>query len=325
MAYEHLSLRGQRKKSQWRDKVYATASRVCLKYGCVGDTSGMKKAVQNLQNLEDRFKEFWPDEDRPSVEYIRKHLRVQDLKWYIHNKIEVDNNVWTPDFLFGVAKHGRITWSKKEFPSLLWTNNVNILKVISTSPFGGGTNHNIEGTYRLRCWSRVPALYLKHSEDTIEFMAGLLSCGNIVEKDGISYARYAGRTIRYIEKWGIPLERKTNFNKKENYVLVSPIWPALFSLKMPKEIADIWMNVEKPCKSRTYCPILWRTYVGDFVKDGIPYLLSRRAVYYYHRCKEGAIKKLDMLRVTTGMVMLDYRVKDMVKIWNTKLQTQYND
>ena len=94
---------------------------------------------------------------------------------------------------------------------------------------------------------------------------------------------------------------------------------------MPEEIAAMWIDIEKPCNSKTYCPILWRTYVGKFVKDGIPYLASRRAIYYQHKCEEGAIKKLDRLRVSTGMVVLDYRVRDMVKIWNEKLKLMYND
>ena len=219
MTDEHLSLRAKKKKNRWVEKVYDKASRICLKYGSLGNTSGLKEIQQNLLKIEDHFKEFWPDEDRPSVEYIRKHLKVKDLKWYIHNKVEVNNKLWTSDFLFGVAKHGRISWSKTSFPSLLWTNNKNICRVIKTSPFGGRLSQESEDTYQLRSWSQVPALYLKHSEKTIEFMAGLLSCGNMVVKDNVSYVRYAGRTIQYIEQWGIPLERKTNYSKKENLCL----------------------------------------------------------------------------------------------------------
>ena len=324
MKDKYLSLREQKRKRVWVEKVYDRTSKLCIKYGSLGNTSGLKKVKPNLLKIEDHFKEFWPEEDRPSIEYIRKNIKIDDLKWYIHNKVEVNNKIWTSDFLFGVVKHGNIFWAKKSFPSLSWKNNNNIYKVIKTSPFGGKISKEFENPYQTRNWSKVPALYLKHSEDTISFMVGLLSCGNIVEKNGISYARYAGRTIDYIKKWGIPLEYQTHYSKKENHVLISPIWPALFSIKMPKEIAEIWLNIENPCNSKIYCPILWKTYVGNFVKDGIPYLPSRRSIFYYHKCKEGTVKKLERLRVSTGMVELDYRVRDMVKIWNEKLHDVLN-
>lgn len=322
---QELSLLEKRKRKEWLEKLYDVTSRMCIKYGSLGNTSGKKEAQPNILRIGDHLKEFWPEDDRPSMDYIRKNIKVNDLKWYIHNKIEVNNKIWTPDFLFGVAKHGEISWSKTSFPSLSWTNNKNMRTVIKTATFGGKISKESEVQHRINYWSQVPALYLKHSEKSIEFMAGLLSCGNLVEKDGVSYARYAGRTIQYLEEWHIPIEIKTDYDKRENYVLISPIWAALFTPKMPKEITETWLTVENPCNSKTYCPILWKTYVGNFVKDGIPYLPSRRAIYYHHKCDEGAIHKLDQLRISTGMVELDYRVRDMVKIWSTKLQNKYND
>jgi hypothetical protein len=38
------------------------------------------------------------------------------------------------------------------------------------------------------------------------------------------------------------------------------------------------------------------------------------------KCEEGAMKKLDMLRVETGLTQLHYRMREIVKIWSEKYE-----
>lgn len=310
----------KRERKAWLQDVYKNVSMLCIKYGSLGNTSGKKEAKENLFKIEDRIREIWSDESRVSVEFIRKNIKLKDLKWYIHNKVEFKDDIWNSDFLFGVVKHGKIIWSKRLFPSFSWTNrHDNLYDIIKTSPFGGKVNYNHKHECSKRFWSQVPALYLKHSEDTVSFMAGVLSAGNVEYRDGYSYATYSGRTVAYIKEWGIPIEYQDRSIGRNKKVFISPVWPALFSLKMPIELMNFWVNLDKPFNSHIYCPILWKSYAGDYTKGGIPYLKSRRSVYYDHKCEEGASKRLEKLRVSTGLISIDPRVGEVVKMWNKKV------
>lgn len=298
----------KKKHSERVNKIYEAAAKICLKYGSLGNTSGL--VYTTWFRIEDYIREFWHGKDYPSVNTFLKTVNVNELKWYIHNKIDINDRIWSSDFLFGLAKHGKIKWNARSFPSFGWDGNENVREVLNTCPFGG---KHWKGTR----WRYVPAFYLKHSEDSISFMAGLFSAGAIFRKDGICYALYRGRTIEYIEKWKIPIESRT-----DEYVLISPIWPALFSREMPQEISKKWLGLKKVSRYDEYCPILWKTYVGDFIKGGIPYLQSRRSIFYKHRCEGGAMNKLERMRVEEGLVELDYRIRDIVKIWGMAIKDE---
>jgi len=88
---------------------------------------------------------------------------------------------------------------------------------------------------------------------------------------------------------------------------------------MPEEIADVWLNCDNPVCANLYAPILWKVYVNNnFPTNGIPYLKCRRWIYYNYKCEEGAMKKLEMLRLEKKMVELDLRVKEAVVFWYNK-------
>ena len=69
-------------------------------------------------------------------------------------------------------------------------------------------------------------------------------------------------------------------------------------------------------RASLYAPILWRAYLNkEFVSKGIPYLKSRRQIYYDHNCEEGVSRRLEMLRIRLGLFSLDDRIKNAVKKW----------
>lgn len=291
------------KKKIKLDRMYMTAAQVAIKYGCMGD--GFLNCTQ------DRICEFWKYEDNyPCFNTFLSKIRIPVIKWYIHNEIKVDHKIWNPDFLMGLLSHCNIKWSKGKFPSCEWYCNKDILDLLSSCPYGGSLFQN-EHKDRYR-WSYVPALYLKYSEESIEFMAGLMAGLKIVEVDGYKYACCGYRALKYLKKWGIPIEGKY-FNKA---YLISPIWPALFVKYMPDECKK-WLNIKKAFNVNIYAPILWKTYINNkFTVDGIPYLKARRSIYYEFKCDDGAMHRLDMLRVDKACTELDNRVRQVVKEWS---------
>ena len=147
-------------------------------------------------------------------------------------------------------------------------------------------------------------------------MAGVLVSGCKYELNGSAYAIYKKSIVPYFEKWKIPIE-----GYKWGKPYISPIWPALFSLKMPEEFKEYWYNIDNAFNANLYSAILWKTYVGNnFKRNGIPYLKCRRWIYYHHKCEEGAMKKLEMLRLKKGLVELDYLVRDMIRVWSGKVK-----
>ena len=168
--------------------------------------------------------------------------------------------------------------------------------------------------YKQYRWNCVPAFYMDYSEDSLSFMAGVLGGATLVKKNAKTYARYTGQAAKYIEEWKIPVAEK-----KPHRVLISPIWAAIFTPYMPESIRDMWLNIEKPYEARLYATLLWKSYCNDkFPKNGIPYLPSRRAIFYKYKSDEGAMRKLEMLRVTKNVVELDTRIGEMVQKWRDK-------
>jgi hypothetical protein len=167
--------------------------------------------------------------------------------------------------------------------------------------------------YEQYTWKSVPAIYLPYDEESISYLAGFLAGGQPYTKNGVDYARYSEKFAEYIEYLGIPIEERVQGRR---WILISPIWPALFTLRMPECIREVWTDLKNPCKSDFYAPILWKTYIdNNFAKNGIPYLQSRRTVFYKFKCEEGAMAVLDKFRVEKNLVALDYRVRDIVKCW----------
>lgn len=291
-----------------QDSIYEVASQIALKYGCRGN--------RGENYTYDRIREFWKYEDPcPSLREFRDAVKVSTIKWYIRNKTVVDYPIWNADFLHGVAAHCKIIWNKKHFPSCDWYSNEDITNLFQSCPYGGEiVKSNNIARHR---WVRVPSLYLKYSEDSISFMAGVMAGLKKINIDDENYALVNERILPLLKKWGIPID----ITKFPRLYLISPIWPALFARYMPENVSQKWLNLKKAHKVDVYAPILWKTYVnGIFPVDGIPYLKSKRTIYYDFKCEEGAMDKLDKLRVEKNLTVLDNRIKEVVQIWAKEIK-----
>jgi len=286
------------------NKLNEVASRIAIKYG--GRT--------NHLFTDRRIKEFWSDNSTaPSAQYLREATTIPELKRVIHEKVRCKDEIWNEDFLHGLVSGGRIKWNERSFPRFDWYGNDRLSVVLASSPFGGVLNQaSIDTTPEAqRSWLGVPSLCLSYDIKSMSFLAGVMASGEVVETMGATYVKYKIAQLEYFEQWGIPIE-----HKRVRYFLVSPIWPALFSLYMPSCCKNYYM-VKEAAKGRLYAPVLWRMYLKkEFVTKGIPYLKSRRQVYYDHNCEEGITRRLEMLRLRLGLINLDERVKNAVREWS---------
>lgn len=305
----HLLDLNHNSKVAKQDRIYRTASQIALKYGDMG-----RGRCKNNWN---HVREFWEyDEPYPTLSYLSRYVRISSIKWYIYNKIEIKDLIWSADFLHGLISHARVIWSKIRFPSCEWFNNKEIANLLSTCPFGGKiVETDKTDKIKIYRWNRVPALYLKFSTDSIAFMAGVMAGTKIFIRDNVSYASFNKRTLPYFKKWGIPIEETIRIIGREIY-LISPIWPALFVKYMPPELLNKWSDLKNPYNANIYAPVLWKTYMNNnFYPDGIPYLKSRRTTYYEFKGERGAMKELNRLRVENNLTTLDNRIRDVVKEW----------
>ena len=247
------------------------------------------------------------DEYPPSISYITKVIHAKHVKWYIRNHLAIEDQIWNGDFLAGLIACGQVDWWKKLFPTFRWTSNHELFELIQESPFYGELS---EYNGRFYKWRNVPALYLKSSNESISYMAGVLATGRIAERKNEIYVDYNERILPYLEKMGIPIEYQSP-SKLHN--LISPIWPALFARYMPRSIEKKWMNIKHGgFKSELYASILWRMYISNDIKRrGIPYLNSRRWVYDHF----GTVDKTEETWLKLGLSQLDMRIRNAVQSW----------
>ena len=292
------------KKAIRQEHIYETASKIALKYG------------YRLTPQADHIREFWKyDEPYPAPCIFYKNVKSSSVKWYIHNKITVDYPIWNSDFLYGLMSHCNIFWNPNGYPSCEWFNYT-VTHVLKTCPFGG----KIELAKNKNQWLEVPALYLKYSTESISFMAGVMAGIQVLTKDNKKYGAFSEKILPYFKQWGIPVEEKY-----EDRYLTSPIWPALFVKHMPSELSDKWLNLKKACNANIYAPILWKTYMNNgFRADGIPYLKCRRRIYYEFKCAEGAMTRLNNMRVEKNLTILDNRIREVVKEWGKTNEISVN-
>jgi len=316
----YLTDLSDKEKSVRKERIYELIARLCLKYGPPGTSFSKLTDKMVLQN--------WQYGDPyPQIKWFRNILRVGNIKWYIKNKIEWKDPIWNGDFLQGLMLNGKIRWSRTDFPTFIWYHNKYIETILMSSPFGGKLaffkGKKLKGRKQEYKWCSVPAIYLSCDEYSISYLAGFLSGGQPYSMNGIDYIRYNQRLTKYMEFLGIPIEERL---PKKNWILISPIWPALFTPKMPECIREIWMKFKNPCNAEIYAPILWKTYVNNNFSGGaIPYLMSRRSIYYKFKDDGGAMDILDRMRVDKNLVALDYRVREMVKRWYKEKNDEESD
>jgi hypothetical protein len=245
-------------------------------------------------------------------------ISVSNIKWYLFNKMDFKNqDGWNSDFIHGLTLCGRIQARKDFFHSFYWYSNVSLAEALRSSPFSGRVCKNPVTRNHENNWIMVPAFHLKYSENTLEYMAGALSSGTVVEKDGLRYIKYTKKMIHNFKKWSIPVEH-IDFNGS---VWISPIWPTLFVPYMPKILGDKFVDIKKAAQAELYAIILWYAYSGtNFSCDAIPYLPSRRTVFYHYKSDNGALNDIEKMRIEKGLTSLDSRIVNCVHAWKSKLK-----
>lgn len=278
------------------DRIYRCVASIAIKNGKKGRSGYTEEQIERA----------WTYDDEPPCKgYVRDNIKVSVIKWYIYNEMAFTEGKWNSDFLHGLARNGKISWNKLQFPTLHFWKNRSVLNAIKSSPFGGDLVQRI--AWR---WKNVPALYLKHSMESIEFMAGVMAgCEQSITKDGIR-AKLPVRTESLLKAWGIPFEKR---GSGSHYLFLSPIWPALLSPWTPSP--QEWKGLNSPDASMI-AAVLWRTYAkNDFKPDGIPYLKSRRMTYYKLGEGRGKMKRLEKMRLDLGLTQLDKRMATVIRKW----------
>jgi len=291
-------------------KVGITAAQIVMKYG------GKKASDFDM----DEIREFWKyEEPYPTLDYFIKYAKINVIKWFIKRHIKSSDEIWTADFIQGLATNTKVKVSDNHYTCLEWYGNENLVNLMKLCPFGGKVHHhrrrktsNKIGRNR---WSDVPALHMDYQEGSISYIAGVFAGGQL--NQGGSLVKYKGNAVDYIKKLGIPIEKET----RDNIIFISPLWPALFSKWMPVEVRSKWVDLEEAKGATNYAAILWKTYIGtNFISNQLPYLKSRRSIYYNYKCKEGAMRKLEMLRIEKGLTGLHNRIGEVVKILKKEKQ-----
>lgn len=258
---------------------------------------------------ESDVKRYWKYKSKyPSCTIIKRNIRVSNLRWFLNTYTDqiITSIEWHPDFIIGLTKCGTIR-GLRGFPSFYWYGNENLIDVFRSCPFIGEIKTKNKGTKHPYIWSKIPALYLKHSEDSIRFMAGVLSTGIIETIDNKKLVKYNKKAMKFIGQWGIPIEYRT-----PHWAYISPFWVVIVQKWMPEVLVNKWKYVSKAYRAKEYAAILWKIYSNKpFLAKSIPYLVCRRSVFYRY----GSIKKLQGLWVENKLVGLDSRYKNIIQEW----------
>jgi len=284
------------------------ASRVVMKYGPLYSRSITSEMLREI------LKEVSGSDDFTLWKF--RSVKASHIKWYIRNKLEIDDAVWNGDFLAGIVKAGKVSWHITNYPTFRWWGAEAIALTLKDCPYYGTliTGKKQKQYKRFHLWKKVPALYLEANTETKSYLAGLLATGKHHYYEGVNYALYKNEVMEEIEKFGILMD-KPSFGKPRS--LISPFWPALFTRYMPESTRSYWLDLKKPYMGEEYASILWFTY-GDYrkvKKRALPYLPSRRKVLYKFKSDKGTIKELQRLRVTYNLVDLDKRVNECIVEW----------
>jgi hypothetical protein len=306
---KYLSERKKLKKLKRCD----LAARAVLKYGY------LKKLTEK------EIEEFWDEENTPSVGTLNRVISAKNIKWYIRNHISIDDPIWNGDFIGGLTKAGKVSWHKKHYPTFKWWGSPILATILKDCPFHGkvkdGKSQKSEKHYYL--WKKVPALYLQNDKNTLSYIAGLLATGKEYAFEGNTYALYHTSVMEELSEYGIPVVRRTEVWERP---LISPFWPALFTRFMPQSCHEYWLNIKKPYLASEYAAILWLTYADHrFEKGSIPFLKSRRMVFYDFKNDRGAVKSLQRLRVEHDLINLDPLIRECIQVWHSDLKGENDE
>jgi hypothetical protein len=302
-----ILLKEEDKKFTKLQKAYEVASKMALRYGSPYSTINGEYVCRYEEK---HIRRYWRyDETAPPPFYFQKNTNIKTIRQIIQQRANVSDEIWNPDFINGLCLNGEILeTSEKKYKHFTWKANSAIEKILNLCPYGGDI--------RSDKWANVPILDVQYSDDSFSYMAGLFIGGEITQKNYRQYAVYRGKAKDEIVKRRIPLEYESH-----NMVMISPVWPALFAPFMPAgRNKTKWKACKNPVNGEFYSALLWKSYMDNkFPVNGLPFLKSRRSIYYKYKCKEGAMKKLESLRISTGLVEIDIIFSDIVKHWGGNL------
>jgi hypothetical protein len=242
-----------------------------------------------------------------------KTINVKNVRWHLHNKVEIDDPIWNADFISGITQSGKILWGKVGFATFTWYGIPILVDIFEDSPFYGVVQKNpssLSGKHPYS-WRGSPALYLKPSKKTVSYVAGVLSAGKVSEHKGKKYIAYKPSCKACLEDFGIPIERETCSS-----LFISPFWPALLTIHMPECCRDYFLKIKKAYRGEEYAAIMWATHASHYIiKGGLPFLPSRRTVFYRYKSAEGTLKTLQRKRIEYDLLGLDKRIKGCIASW----------
>jgi len=307
------------KSKEQRKKEIELCAKLALKFG------------KHTKRTQDDVRSMWEGDSIscPSALTLGGRYQNKDIIGILQNDIVLSHDIWNADFMQGVCRNGKIfNPPYPRYKSFIWFSNLNISELISICPFGGkigGYLHSKRADNHKR-WSSAPVLNLKYNANTLSFIAGVLCVGQIVERNGKVLVSYRRGSIDVIKDLNIPIEAEEQVrNIGYPSVLISPFWPALFSLKMPLQFRSRWFNLENTVNSTLYAAILWRTYIDSyFPTNALPYLKCKKQIYNIFRCEEGAITYLERMAKEKGLIYIDLKMRDMVNMWSKLVTKLYN-
>tara|TARA_R110000824_G_scaffold12226_6_gene53548 strand:- start:13174 stop:14097 length:924 start_codon:yes stop_codon:yes gene_type:complete len=264
---------------------------------------------------EELIHKFWEQKEfAPSETYLRSISRTKYVKWRLLKGDVIQDEVWNGNFIGGLLQNGYVNWNRLTYPSFIWIGNNSLHDLIAECPYY--CDRLVLASSRKRSsWIKVPAMYLPCDENSLEFLAGALSGGEVSGP----YIKYSKCMADVIDRFGIPTERQTP-DKKITYI--SPIWPAIMSLFMPDSCFHRFNNILGDNNAELYASILWRIYHEEYAKSkSMPYLKSYRTAYN----RFGNVKELETLRVKMKMVELDHRFAKTIQGWTKELYNIKNN
>ena len=108
-------------------RALAAISNIAIFHGFCKDFDHIEKWIRN----------YWNDEWGSPSEFFSSRFRTKNIKWYIHNFVKIEDQVWNSDFIHGLASGGTIHTSRVRWSTLIWHNNKSIEEILSETPFYG--------------------------------------------------------------------------------------------------------------------------------------------------------------------------------------------
>ncbi len=249
----------------------------------------------------------WPKHRIIATE-IRMLWRVPEMKWFIRKFYHVEEYGWNADFLFGLANIGTVNFKQKMFPNLSFFYDKELIDILRDCPLAGKVGKYLV-PWDYCQWYNAPVFNISYDKKSFSFMAGAFACGKVEKIDSEYYCRYRKRMLKMFQEWRIPIEKQNN-----RHVYISCIWPALLIPWMPDEFREKFQLQEKSKLASQYASALWLIYNDSQFNGLLPYMQSRRKIFYYWKCEDGALNKIKSFGDSNRLFLIDDRIKKCLRM-----------